>query len=60
MGDLIFVAVMMAFFALSVAYVRACERIIGPDTGAEALVDAADENAASPLGPRRAPPARVR
>jgi hypothetical protein len=50
MGDLIFVAVMMAFFALSVAYVRACDRIVGRDTGTEALVDAADEDAANALG----------
>ena len=29
MNDLIFVAVVIAFFAVSVAYVRGCERIIG-------------------------------
>ena len=28
-NDLIFVAVMIAFFAVAVAYVRGCERIIG-------------------------------
>jgi hypothetical protein len=31
MADLVFVAVMVAFFALALALVRACERIIGPD-----------------------------
>ena len=36
MGDLIFVVVVLAFFALSVAYVKGCERIVGRDTGAEA------------------------
>jgi hypothetical protein len=35
MGDVIFVVVVMAFFALSVAYVKGCERIVGRDTGAE-------------------------
>jgi hypothetical protein len=33
MGDLIFVALVVAFFALTVAYVRGCERIVGADTG---------------------------
>jgi hypothetical protein len=32
MGDLIFVAVTVAFFALTVAYVAGCERIVGRDT----------------------------
>jgi hypothetical protein len=39
MGDLIFVAVVVAFFALTVAYVKACERIVGRDTGADATAD---------------------
>ena len=29
MSDVIFVAVVIAFFAVAVAYVRGCERIIG-------------------------------
>ena len=29
MNDLIFVAVVIAFFAVAVAYVRGCERIVG-------------------------------
>ena len=29
MSDLIFVAVVIAFFAVAVAYIRGCERIIG-------------------------------
>jgi len=32
MGDLLFVAVVVAFFAVTLAYVKGCERIIGPDT----------------------------
>ena len=31
MADLIFVVITAAFFALSVAYVKLCDRIIGPD-----------------------------
>jgi hypothetical protein len=44
MSDLIFVAVVIAFFAVAVAYVRGCERIIG-DGDVVRLTDAdkADE-----------------
>lgn len=35
MGDLIFVAVTVAFFALTLAYVAGCERIVGRDTAVE-------------------------
>jgi len=31
MADLLFVAVIVAFFALCLLLVRACDRIIGPD-----------------------------
>ncbi len=31
MADVIFVAVICAFFALCVVYIRWCDRIIGPD-----------------------------
>jgi hypothetical protein len=31
MADFIFVAITIAFFGLSVLYVRACDRIVGPD-----------------------------
>ena len=47
MGDLIFVAVVVAFFALSVAYVKGCERIVGADVGADALADASADDAAA-------------
>jgi hypothetical protein len=40
MGDVVFVAVIVAFFALIVAYVRACERLVGRDTAAEAVLGA--------------------
>lgn len=31
MADLIFVSILVAFFALCVVYLRWCDRIIGPD-----------------------------
>jgi hypothetical protein len=40
MGDVVFVAVIVAFFALTVTYVRACERLVGRDTAAEAVLGA--------------------
>ena len=43
MADVLFVAALVAFFALAVGFVRACERIIGPDLEAEvATPDAAE------------------
>jgi hypothetical protein len=45
MGDLIFVAVVVAFFALTVAYVRGCERIVGRETGTESSAGADAEGA---------------
>ena len=35
MQDVIFIAILTAFFALSVVFVKACELIIGPDVEAE-------------------------
>jgi hypothetical protein len=49
MGDVIFVVVVLAFFALSVGYVKGCERIVGRDTGAELLGDSDADDAASAL-----------
>jgi hypothetical protein len=49
MGDLIFVAVVVAFFALTVAYVWGCERIVGRETGTEASADAEPEGALAPV-----------
>jgi hypothetical protein len=46
--DVLLLAVLIAFFALSVLFVRACERIIGPDVEADAAVDTTrDERAAA-------------
>lgn len=47
MTDIILVAVLVAFFALSVLFVRACERIIGPDVESDATADIADEQRAA-------------
>ena len=33
MADLLFVAVIIAFFAVCLLFVKACDRIIGPDDG---------------------------
>ncbi len=35
MTDVLFVAILTAFFALAVLFVKACERIIGPDLEAQ-------------------------
>jgi hypothetical protein len=56
MGDLLFVAVVVAFFAVTLAYVKGCERIVGPDTplpdeDVEATRDGAVVTAASVGGP---------
>jgi hypothetical protein len=32
MADLLFVAILLAFFAVAVAYVKGCELMVGPDT----------------------------
>jgi hypothetical protein len=34
-SDVIFLAIIVAFFALAAVFVRACEHIIGPDLEAE-------------------------
>jgi len=38
MADVLCLAVLVAFFALAVVFVHACERIIGPDLETEASV----------------------
>ena len=39
MTDVLFLAVLVAFFAVAVVFVRACERIIGPDLETDTPVD---------------------
>jgi len=45
--DILLLAVIVAFFALSVLFVRACERIIGPDLEADATDDVTTETRAA-------------
>jgi hypothetical protein len=58
MGDLLFVAVVVAFFAVALAYVKGCERIIGPDAplpdeDVDATQADVDVTAAGVRGPSR-------
>ena len=39
MADLLFIAIMVAFFLLAAAFVAACERIIGTDAAYEKPVE---------------------
>ena len=39
MADLLVLVLLLAFFTLAVAFVRGCERIIGPDLEAEATTE---------------------
>jgi hypothetical protein len=56
MADLLFVVIVVAFFAITVAYVKACDHIIGPDpdlssapdTPPGTAVDAPDAPAGTP------------
>lgn len=56
MADLLFVVIVVAFFAITVAYVKACDHIIGPDpdlssapdTPAGAAADAPDATGDTP------------
>ncbi len=46
MADLLFMVITIAFFAVCVAYVRLCDRIIGPDpaqTASAPVVEAEHE-----------------
>ena len=50
MQDVIFIAIITAFFALAVLFVKACELIIGPDIEAsrsEPASDPTDEKVAA-------------
>ena len=47
MGDVVFVAVVIGFFAIAVAYVYGCARIVGDDE----LVRVPDTESADEAGP---------
>ena len=40
MADLVFIVIVVAFFAVCVGYVGLCDRIIGPDSPGRDLADA--------------------
>ena len=51
MYDAIFLLTIFGFFALCVAYIRGCDRIIGPEDEAESDLDADLEHGApTPVG----------
>jgi hypothetical protein len=43
-ADVLFLALLVAFFGLAVVFVHACERIIGPDLEAEVSADEPSES----------------
>jgi hypothetical protein len=45
-ADVVFIAIVVAFFALCVGYVRVCDRIIGPDPRVELSADRVDDELA--------------
>ena len=45
MADVLFIVIVVAFFALCVGYVRVCDRIIGPDAPEVSTAEAAPEEA---------------
>ena len=47
MTDLMFLAILVAFFALAAVFVRACEHIIGPDLEADVPTDVTEPDRAA-------------
>jgi hypothetical protein len=45
-ADLLFIIITVAFFAVGVAYVRLCDRIIGPDPALDQATAEADDDRA--------------
>jgi len=45
--DVLFLAILVAFFALAVLFVKACERIVGPDTEVAPADETSDIQAAA-------------
>ncbi len=45
MADLLFIGIIVAFFALMVAFVRLCERVVGKDEAVEPDVGGAEPEA---------------
>lgn len=55
MGDVIFVAVIVAFFAVAAVYVRACDRIVGRDVATESVLGADTDRGVDGTGRRLEP-----
>ena len=51
MGDVIFVAIVIGFFAIAVAYVYGCARIVGDDELVRVPDTEADAGSADEAGP---------
>lgn len=54
MDDVIFVVVVVAFFAIAVASVRGCERIVGADDEVRRVTDDAGSEEPTPTDERSA------
>ncbi len=48
MQDVIFVAILCAFFALALVFVKACEQIIGPDVETTRVEAEAEDSRSRP------------
>jgi hypothetical protein len=51
MSDLIYVAVTVGFFAVAFGLLRACERIIGPDTTSASAPSTSESEPVEPVEP---------
>ena len=49
MADVLFIVIVVAFFALCVGYVRVCDRIIGPDPRLEPVEETPHEHEMQPV-----------
>ena len=47
MKDILFLAMLVVFFAIAVLFVHGCERIVGPDLEAETPVETAEPERAA-------------
>jgi hypothetical protein len=56
MPDVLAIAALVAFFAIAVVFVHACERIIGPDLESEASADATESQRTHNGGPDKSGP----
>lgn len=50
MADIVYVAIIVAFFALATLFVQACDKIIGPDETAAVVSERAPDSAPTESG----------